>query len=184
MSVPIVFLDRDGTINIDHGYVYRWNDFHFAPGAIEGLKHLLALGFALAVVSNQSGIARGLYQTADVRQLHLRMKDELMALGIPLAAIVYCPHGEEEQCECRKPATGMADEVQRQLDDEIDFARSWTIGDKFSDIEFGKSLGTRTVLLGSKYWNLSRLNDERRPDLIAADLSEAAQSIRSAMLLH
>jgi len=184
MSVPIVFLDRDGTINVDHGYVHRWVDFHFAPGAIEGLQQLLALGFRLAIISNQSGIARGLYQADDVRSLHARLEQELLAVGVPLAAIVYCPHAEEVHCKCRKPATGLAEQVQCELHDEIDYARSWTIGDKLSDLEFGKALGTRTVLLASKYWNLSRLNDERRPDVIAKDLSEAAQAIRRTMPLR
>ena len=171
----VVFLDRDGTINVDDGYVYRAEDWAFCDGAAEGVRLLKSEGFAVAVVTNQSGIARGLYTAQDVERLHRFAERELSAQGAAIDAIAFCPHGADDGCRCRKPATGMADQVAESLGAAIDYAGSWMIGDKVTDIEFGFRLGARTALLTSRYWTPSDL--VRPPDVLADSLWEAARKI-------
>jgi D-glycero-D-manno-heptose 1,7-bisphosphate phosphatase len=148
---PAAFLDRDGVINIDHGYVYRWEDFTFVPGAIEGLRRLQAAGYALVVVTNQSGIARGYYGEDDVRILHDALRDSLAPLGVTLDAIEYCPHLPEAtvaryrmDCDCRKPAPGMILRSAQALG--LDLAGSLMFGDKASDIDAGRAAGVGRCL--------------------------------------
>jgi D-glycero-D-manno-heptose 1,7-bisphosphate phosphatase len=176
MSVKVVFLDRDGTLNVDHGYVHTWEQWQLVGGAAEALQTLTNAGFQLAVVSNQSGIARGMFSRDDVDRLHRQMLEQLTNLGITVAAVAYCPHGPDDECLCRKPRTELGQQVQATLGEPIDFQASWTIGDKPSDIVFGQSLGTRAILLRSRYWSRDTLSV--RPDHICDDLREAAEAIR------
>jgi len=173
-AARLVLLDRDGTINVDHGFVHRREHWQLIPGAADGMRALAAAGYALAVVTNQSGIARGFYTAADVDRLHAQMQRQLAEEGIELAAIEYCPHQAEDDCGCRKPRAGLGAAVLERLGD-VDLAASWTIGDKPSDVAFGRRLGTRTVLLRSRYWDPGRPPAEA--DQIADSLGEAAQWI-------
>lgn len=149
------FLDRDGVINVDHGYVYRWEDFEFVPGAIAAMQRLQQAGYALVVVTNQSGIARGFYSEQDLLQLHQRLQACLAAQGIELAAIEFCPHLPQGQvaayrqlCDCRKPAPGMILRAAERL--QLDLAASLMFGDKLSDVEAGLRAGVgRTALLST-----------------------------------
>ena len=144
---PTVFLDRDGTINRDHGYVHRWQDFEFAEGALEGLQLLASR--QLVVVTNQSGIARGYYGHAEVEALHARLAEELALHGVRIDAFYYCPHhpdfGERIACDCRKPGIGMFERACREL--AVDVAGSWMIGDKLDDLEFAARAGLRAILI-------------------------------------
>lgn len=150
---PIVFLDRDGTINVDDGYVHRIEQWQVCDGAIDALRQLASAGFGLAIVTNQSGIGAGLYSSADVDALHAFMQQELAKAGVRIDAIAFCPHAREVGCACRKPAAGMLETIRSQLKSEVDLPASWMIGDKPSDIGFGEAIGVRTVLLRSQYWN-------------------------------
>jgi D,D-heptose 1,7-bisphosphate phosphatase len=171
----VVFLDRDGTLNVDFVYVHQIEDWRFTDRAADALRMLRAAGFAVALVSNQSGVARGLSTATDIEALHRHVRDLLARDGAALDAVAYCPHGPEDDCDCRKPRTGLARQVERQLGQPIDYAASWTIGDKLSDLAFGVALGTRTALLRSRYWNDSEL--ETDPDVVADSLYDAARAI-------
>ena len=149
------FLDRDGVINLDHGYVSRREDFTFVPGVLDGARHLHALGFALVVVTNQSGIGRGLYSISDYEQLTTWMKGRFAAEGAPLAGVYYCPHHPTDakddyrkSCDCRKPAPGMLLAAARDLD--LDLGASVLFGDKESDLLAAVAAGVPVrVLLGT-----------------------------------
>lgn len=176
----VIFLDRDGTINVDFGYVHRPEQWEFTPGAVAALRALSEAGYGLAVVANQGAVGAGRYSARDVRALHEYMARELAAGGVRLAAVVFCGHTRAQGCACRKPAEGLARRVE-VLAGPVDYAASWMIGDKESDVLFGKNIGSRTVLLRSRYWQEERL--AQQPDIIVDSLSEAASRIVTGAFL-
>ncbi len=133
------FLDRDGVINIDHGHVYRRDQFEFVPGVLEACATLAAQGFALVVVTNQSGIGRGMYTEADFHLLTAWMAEQFAVANAPLAGIYFCPHGPDDGCACRKPAPGLLLQAAREL--HLDLERSVLFGDKPSDWEAARAAG-------------------------------------------
>jgi D-glycero-D-manno-heptose 1,7-bisphosphate phosphatase len=135
----IVFLDRDGVINIEKDYLYKIEDFDFIEGTFESLLFLQDLGFKLVIVTNQSGIARGYYTQEDFDILTHWMIDVFKAKGIEISAVFLCPHGPNDNCECRKPKTGMIQQTRKIF--EIDFENSWLVGDKDSDIQMAINAG-------------------------------------------
>ena len=149
------FIDRDGVLNEDHGYVYRPQDFHWLPRAIEALAALQSRGHALVVVTNQSGIARGLYSEADLAMLNQHMTAQLQAHGVQLAGIYACPHHPDgvlaayrKHCDCRKPMPGLITRAAQEL--SLDLATSCLFGDKPSDIAAGRAAGlARCWLIGT-----------------------------------
>ena len=126
-----IFLDRDGTINIDKSYLYKIEDWEFIEGVVEGLQILQKLGFKLIVIANQSGIARGYYTEEDAHKVFDYMINELKKRGVIIEKVYYCPHIGDE-CECRKPKLGLFYQAQRDFD--IDFSKSYAIGDKLRDL--------------------------------------------------
>lgn len=148
-----IFLDRDGVINVDKGYVYRIQDFEWCKGVFDALKHFHSLGYLLIIVTNQSGIARGYYTQEDFETLCAWMRKELLHVGITLDAIYHCPHSPEEGCTCRKPKSGM---FQKAMEDfQIDMRASWMVGDKESDLEAARGAGiAQGILLGKNKINL------------------------------
>jgi len=149
---PAVFLDRDGVINEDRGYVHRWEDFSFLPGAIDALRQLQQKGYLLVVITNQSAVARGLCTEADVLALHERMCAFLRERGIELAGIYHCPHHPQGSvsdyaiaCACRKPEPGMI--LRAAQAHGIDLSRSLLVGDKLSDLEAGRAAGIPSLYL-------------------------------------
>lgn len=171
----VAFLDRDGAINIDHGYVHSVDQWEFVPGAIEGMKMLQEAGYLLAVVTNQSGIAQGLYKEEEMHQLHAFMQDKLKKAGVHIAAVAFCPHNRDSTCDCRKPQAGMTKQIESVIG-EIDYANSWTVGDKMADVGFGKNAGTHTALIKSRYWK-EEDKHQHKPDIIVDSLLDAAQKI-------
>ena len=147
-----VFLDRDGVINVDHGFVSRWEDFHFLPGAIEGMKLVSDAGYALIIVTNQSGIARGLYREHDYQVLTKTYTSFLKSLGISIEGIYHCPHHpdfnnleEGRPCNCRKPLPGMFLRAFRDL--SVSANSSVMIGDRISDLQAAKAAGISSLYL-------------------------------------
>lgn len=149
---PAIFLDRDGVINEDGDYVSRVDDFHFIEGSIEAMLKLKQAGWKLVVVTNQSGIARGLYSEDEFLALTEWMDWSLVDRGITLDGIYYCPHHPEfgegeyhQQCSCRKPEPGMLLQAAEEL--ALDLANSWMIGDKTSDLLAAQKAGVMNRIL-------------------------------------
>lgn len=148
-DVPLrkaAFIDRDGVINLESGYVYRIEDFVFLRGSVEALRQLQAAGYLLVVITNQSGIARGLYTEEDYWRVTHHMQTVLSGAGVTLSAVEYCPHLPDAKvdryrldCSCRKPRPGMLIRAARALG--IDVAASILVGDRSIDIEAGRSAG-------------------------------------------
>jgi D-glycero-D-manno-heptose 1,7-bisphosphate phosphatase len=124
-----VFLDRDGTLNQDRpNYVKSWREFRWLPDVVAPLLQLQAGGFELIVVTNQAAIAKGLTTGAKVEEIHQMMVETLRARGVDIRAVYYCPHGERDGCDCRKPKPGLLQQAAR--DCVISLALSWVVGDR------------------------------------------------------
>ncbi|WP_163555720.1 D-glycero-alpha-D-manno-heptose-1,7-bisphosphate 7-phosphatase [Helicobacter suis] len=140
-----LFLDRDGVINVDYGYVYTPNKFEFMPGIFDLLKHAKQRGYLLLLVTNQSGIGRGYYSKQDFYHLSNYMQTKLQeTLGFSLDRIYFCPHAPEEQCLCRKPKLGMLEQALQDF--RLDLKQSIMLGDKYSDMQFSITGGIGTNL--------------------------------------
>ena len=151
-----VFLDRDGTINVEVQYLKRVEDFQFIPGVPWALRRLKEAGFLLVVVTNQSGIGRGYYDEAALASIHSHMHADLATFGASIDACYFCPHHPEHatgdyriECGCRKPLPGMLQQAARDLD--IDLASSFMIGDKLADVEAGINAGCTSLLVLTGY---------------------------------
>jgi len=176
------FLDRDGVINVDHGYVCRPADFAFVDGVLAACAQLHRLGFALVVVTNQSGIGRGLYGEDDYRRLTESMAAAFAAAGAPLAGVYHCPHHPQalrpeyrRVCDCRKPAPGLLLRAAREL--SLDLSRSVLFGDKASDLEAGAAAGVPLrVLLGTDGRSLPAADAAPAATARYASLAEALRS--------
>ena len=149
---PAVFLDRDGTLNVDVGYLHALEQLELFPWTGDALRLLKRAGFALVVVSNQSGIAQGLIAPGFVEEAHAEMRRRLHLAGADLDALYYCPHHPRGSvaalavdCRCRKPAPGMIEDALSDLG--IDPERSWVIGDKWLDVQLGHRVGAQSVLV-------------------------------------
>jgi D-glycero-D-manno-heptose 1,7-bisphosphate phosphatase len=177
----IVFLDKDGTLIEDLPYNVDPRRIRYAPGARSGVRILAANGWRLAVVTNQSGVARG-YATMDaVLALGPYLRGRLAAEGAVLAGFYACPHlpdGVNEYaltCECRKPAQGLVAEAAAELG--VDTAASWFVGDTWMDVVAGRAAGCRTILVGPEWRDADAWPEERRPDAALPDLLAAALHI-------
>jgi len=181
-----VFLDKDGTLIEDVPFNVEPSLIHLARGAAEGLPRLKALGFRLFVVTNQSGVARGMFEEGDLEPVMRRLQELTATIGAPLDGFYYCPHHPEGSvaryalaCDCRKPAPGLI--LAAASDHDVDLGASWFVGDILDDVEAGRRAGCRTVLIDNgneTEWIWSPL---RRPDLVAADLAEASRRIADAV---
>lgn len=139
-SPPAIFLDRDGVLNIDSGYVYRAQDFQWIDGAMQAIKSFNDVGYLVFVVTNQSGVARGYYTEQDVQKLHKWMNTQLAKEKAHIDAFYYCPHYHESEleeyrkvCQCRKPMPGLIQQAMREW--SVDKNKSYLIGDKDTDLQ-------------------------------------------------
>ncbi len=164
-----VFLDRDGTLIKDKGYVYKKEDLEFFPGVFETLRNLRKAGYLLILLTNQSGIARGYYSGADYRKFNSYFLNRLFEEGVIVDRVYHCPHHPDDGCSCRKPQTGMIEKAMNDI--RISLSRSFMVGDKPSDIMTGKKMGIRTVGLGEKSF------EEAQPDFKVSTIKEAGRVI-------
>jgi len=174
-----VFVDRDGTLNEESGYLCKKEDCRFIPGALEAIGQLNKAGFLVVVITNQSGIARGYYSEADLAQLHLYMDKEIAAAGGLVAGWYHCPHHPDypdrgSQCDCRKPLPGMIQRAAKELG--IDLTSSWMVGDKLADVYAGVAAGCQTILVETGYGSVEALSAPKE-QLIFDDLGTAAAHI-------
>jgi D-glycero-D-manno-heptose 1,7-bisphosphate phosphatase len=173
-----VFLDRDGILNEkmpDHRYVTRWEEFRVLPGVPEAVRRLNEAGLRVVVVSNQRGIAKGLYTTADLEAMHAQFQRLLGREGARIDGFFICPH-EENECNCRKPLTGLFGQAVARFP-EITAATSVMIGDSASDVEFGRRLGMKTILVDARD---SAAQVAELADLRFGSLAEAVNAILAA----
>jgi D-glycero-D-manno-heptose 1,7-bisphosphate phosphatase len=154
MTRPAVFLDRDGTIIEDAGYLADPAALRLFPWSAAAIRRFSDAGFAVVVITNQAGVARGLFEEETIGAVHAALSAALGAAGAVIDAYYYCPHHPQGvvdayriACDCRKPAPGLLYAAARDLG--LDLSRSWIVGDKWSDLACGAAAGTRTVLLRS-----------------------------------
>jgi D-glycero-D-manno-heptose 1,7-bisphosphate phosphatase len=181
-----VFLDRDGTVNEEVGYLRDVAKLKLIPGAGSAIRKLNEAGFLVVLVTNQAGVARGYFPESLIAEVHARLDELLHAEDARLDAVYYCPHhptagttAYTRVCDCRKPGTGLIKQATRDL--HIDVKHSYMVGDKWSDVELGQRAGTAAVLVKSGYapddpGNV-RPPHVREPEFIAHDISEAADWI-------
>jgi histidinol-phosphate phosphatase family protein len=185
VTMKAIFLDKDGTLVEDVPYNVDPDLIRLAPGALEGLSVLHFAGYDLFVISNQSGVARGLFPESALEHVERRLRRLLDAAGVPLAGFYYCPHHPEGAlreyamaCACRKPEPGLILRAAREH--AIETARSWFVGDILDDVEAGRRAGCRTVLIDNGNETVWKPGLMRRPHLVAADLAQAARLILAA----
>ena len=172
MARPAILFDRDGSLIEDPGYLSRPEQVTWMDGTFDALRQFAAAGYRLLIITNQSGIGRGLYSEDDMARVHARLRDDLTKAGVTLDGIYHCPHTPEDGCACRKPDIALI--AQAAAEHDLDLGRSWMIGDKCSDIAAGQAAGLRTVQV------YGQANCTPAPDLRSASLTDAATLILKA----
>ena len=181
-----VFLDRDGTVNEQMGYINHLDRLVLLPGVGRAIRRLNHSGLAVVVVSNQSGVARGYFPNSLVNQVNREMRHRLAQTGAELDGIYYCPHhprAEVEEyrqsCNCRKPGSGLFEKAAAEL--QLDLSRSYVVGDRSSDIKAGRNIGAKSILVLTGYGKGERDHVlpslDYGPDHVAEDLEGAADWI-------
>ncbi len=175
----IIFIDRDGVINVDliGDYIKSWGEFRFEAGALEALRLLTDEGYEIIIISNQAGVGDRIFSDAALRDVHSRMIAAMEQEGIKIRSAYYCLHGKNEGCKCRKPELGLFEEAVK----DIPFlkAKTFFIGDKKTDIEAGKKFGLKTAFVRTGHGR----NDEKlltpacKPDILADHVLESVKKI-------
>jgi D-glycero-D-manno-heptose 1,7-bisphosphate phosphatase len=188
-----VFMDRDGTINEETGYLKDPCDLNILPRALDAIRLINENQIKAVVITNQSGVARGYFTEEMVEKIHVRLRELLVENGVCLDGIYYCPHHPEfgtseyrKKCNCRKPAPGMLNMASAEL--EIDLSHSYVIGDKLTDIEPAYKVGAKGILVLTGYGKeqMESLNErsKRQPHYIARDILEAVNWILHDLRLN
>ena len=174
MKQPAIFLDRDGTMVEEVNYLHRPEEMRLFPFTRDALRKLKEAGFLIVVVTNQSGIGRGIYTEDDMHTVHIAMQEKL---GGTIDAFYFCPHLPDAGCECRKPNLGMINDAFRDLD--IETEGSWIVGDKKIDVETGRNAGLLSGLVLTGYGRSHAGLLDRKPDAVAEDLGAIVDVILS-----
>ncbi|MDD5515394.1 MAG: HAD family hydrolase [Synergistales bacterium] len=170
-----VFLDRDGVIIKDKGFISEPDDVVLVDRAPEAIKKMSSMGLKNVVITNQSGIGRGLFSEESYMRVSERMVLLLKKSGASLEGVYYCPHAPWEGCGCRKPGPGLALRAARDLD--IDLSRSFVIGDKRSDMELARTIGAKGVLVRTGYGRQTEMEGDPLWDVVVDDIEVAAEVI-------
>jgi D-glycero-D-manno-heptose 1,7-bisphosphate phosphatase len=179
---PAIFLDRDGVVIEDANYVGTRDRVRLIPGSADAIAALNRAGWPVVIVTNQAGVAKGLFSAAAVEEVHSHIAAHLATFGAKITAFYFCPHHPEGEieayrtaCECRKPQPGMLRKA--ATEHQLDLEASWMVGDRVSDLEAGAAVGARTILVRTGYGTqvkITTLDRERiNLELIAADLADA-----------
>jgi D-glycero-D-manno-heptose 1,7-bisphosphate phosphatase len=186
MQRPAVFIDRDGTISEEVGYINHPSRFRLYPYAAEAIKVLNDNGWLAIVITNQAGVARGYFSEDVIVSVHDQLERGLNEASAQLDAIYYCAHhpsvGEPPyrfDCDCRKPKPGLIDRATRDF--EIELTASWMVGDRYSDVELARNAGLHSAFVLSGYgrgeWEYQRVSWKQQPDLVSENLLEAVKMI-------
>ena len=186
-----IFMDRDGTISEEVGYVNHLSRFQIYPWAAQAIRTLNQKGLKTVVVTNQAGVARGYFTEDLVIQVHEKLRQEMTLAGANLDAIYYCPHHPSvgpdpyrQECSCRKPKPGMLYRAAAELD--LDLSRSFVVGDRYGDMELAHNAGTHSIFVLSGYglgeYEYQRHNWKVQPEWVAQNLLEATQIILNTLL--
>jgi D-glycero-D-manno-heptose 1,7-bisphosphate phosphatase len=176
---PAVFLDRDGTIAEEVGYLNHASRFRMFPFVAAAIRRLNEAGLPVIVVTNQSGVGRGYFPESLVHSVNELMKKDLAAAGARIDAVYYCPHTSADRCDCRKPKTSLLERAAREH--LIELSRSFVVGDRYGDIELARNVRARGILVRTGYgegelaWHSAKWPTQ--PDFVAEDLSKAADWI-------
>ena len=175
MKQPAVFLDRDGTINEEMGYINHLSRFKLLPQAVPAIRRLNEAGVKVVVVTNQSGAARGYFPASLVDEIHARLQKILAAWGAHLDGIYVCPHHPNEGCDCRKPRPTLIAQAARDLN--LDLSRSYVVGDRYNDIETAANAGVKGILVLTGYgrgeYEYLRAAQKVQPVHVAGDILDA-----------
>lgn len=183
--MKVVFLDRDGVINKypgDREYVKSWKEFSFLPDVKESLKSLNKAGVPVFVISNQAGVAKGIYSDQELDLITRNMLEELARENVKIAGVYYCRHHPEDNCSCRKPKKGLIDMVVQEIEDrgdKVDRANSYFAGDSDKDVQAGNAAGLKTILIlsGREKKGADREHWKAQPDFVVSDLAAAVRII-------
>jgi D-glycero-D-manno-heptose 1,7-bisphosphate phosphatase len=169
MSIKTIFLDRDGVINKEKGYIFKKDDFEFIDGVFSACQYLLKLGYEIIVITNQSGISRGYYRDLDFVKLNSWMINQFKLKKIKILDTFYCPHLPEANCKCRKPKPGMLLEAKKKYG--INMEKSWLIGDKEEDIIAANKSGIKNTIIVRSGHKIDELNSNAKYILNSIDES-------------
>jgi D-glycero-D-manno-heptose 1,7-bisphosphate phosphatase len=173
--MKVIFLDRDGVINQEIGYLHKSKDFKFIDGVFEACKYFQSLEYKLIIITNQSGIARGYYQEEDFHLLTNWMLVQFKNQDVDILDVFFCPHGPKSTCKCRKPQPGMFIEARDKY--AINMKDSWVIGDKETDINAANAAGVSNTILVKSGCSIDKMNTKSK--FILETIKESTQIIRT-----
>ncbi len=180
MSKRLVLIDRDGTINVERHYLSLPDQIELFPNTVDGIRLLKSLGLTVVVVTNQSAIGRGIFNLERLDEIHKHLGNLLAEQDAAVDAIYFCPHTPEDNCECRKPLTAMAQQAAKDFN--ADLTQSFMIGDNVCDIELGKNINATTILVRTGYGTRTESEGKTKPDYVVENLFEAACLIEKIVL--